>query len=77
MNTILYSQQTTSLRTFTNQVKLLGVVLDEKLMLTAHVGALCKATYFHIRALCHIRKLFLSTMQRLLRVRSLVPVSTM
>ena len=39
-----------------NQVKLLGVVLDEKLMLTAHVGALCKATYFHIRALRHIRK---------------------
>ena len=25
-------------------------------MLTAHVGALCKATYFHIRALHHIRK---------------------
>ena len=25
-------------------------------MLTAHVGALCKATCIHIRALCHIRK---------------------
>ena len=39
-----------------NQVKLLGLVLDKKLMLTAHVGVLCKATYFHIRTLRHICK---------------------
>ena len=39
-----------------NQVNLLGVVLDETLMLTAHVGALCKTNYFHIPALRHIRK---------------------
>ena len=39
-----------------NQVKLLGVLLDEKLTFTAHVGALCKSTYFHIRALRHIRQ---------------------
>ena len=25
-------------------------------MLTVHIGALCKATCIHIRALCHIRK---------------------
>ena len=39
-----------------NQVKLLSVLLDEKLMSTAHVGALCKSTYFHIRAMRHIRQ---------------------
>ena len=38
-----------------NQVKLLGVLLDEKLTFTDYVGALCKSTYFHIRALRHIR----------------------
>ena len=33
-----------------NQVKLLGVLLDEKLMFTAHLGALCKSTFSHSRA---------------------------
>ena len=38
-----------------NQFNVLGVLLDEKLTFTAHMGALCKSIYFHIRALRHIR----------------------
>ena len=37
------------------KIKLLGATLDNKLALTGHVNAVCKATFFHIRALRDIR----------------------
>ena len=39
-----------------DKIKLIGATLDNKLTLTGHVNAVCKATFFHIRALCHIRR---------------------
>jgi hypothetical protein len=36
-------------------VKSLGVTLDRKLTFDHHVTAVCKASYFHIRALRHVR----------------------
>ena len=35
-------------------IKSLGVVLDRKLTFDQHVAAVCKASYFHIRALRHV-----------------------
>jgi hypothetical protein len=35
--------------------KLLGVTLDENISLNSHVSAVCKASWFHLRALKHIR----------------------
>ena len=37
-------------------VKSLGVIIDDTLSFNAHVDSVCKAAYFHIRALRHIRK---------------------
>ena len=39
-----------------DKIKLLGATLDNKLTLTWHVNAVCKATFFHSRALRHIRR---------------------
>ena len=39
----------------TPTIKSLGVVLDAHLKFDDHVVAVCKACYFHIRALRHIR----------------------
>ena len=39
-----------------DKIKLLGSTLDNKLTLTGHVNAVCKETFFHIRALRHIRR---------------------
>ena len=38
------------------EIKNLGVVLDQKLSFDSHVDKVCKAAYFHIRALQHIRR---------------------
>jgi hypothetical protein len=40
----------------TDSVKSLGVIIDNTLTFTAHVNSMCKAAYFHIQALRHIRK---------------------
>ena len=37
-------------------VKSLGVVLDSGLTFDQHVANVCKASYFHIRALRHVRE---------------------
>jgi hypothetical protein len=37
-------------------IKSLGVTLDRKLTFDQHVTAVCKASYFHIRALRHVRE---------------------
>ena len=39
-----------------DRVKSLGVVLDSMLSFDAHVGAICKSSHYHIRALRHIRR---------------------
>jgi len=39
-----------------DSVKSLGVVIDSELSFNKHVDNLCKAAYFHTRALSHIRK---------------------
>ena len=39
----------------TEKIKLLGVTIDENLSFNAHIAALCQASYYHIRALRHIR----------------------
>ena len=39
-----------------SDVKILSVTLDSALSLNKHVGLLCKACYYHIRALRHIWK---------------------
>jgi hypothetical protein len=36
-------------------IKSLGVTLDQQLTFDQHVNSVCKACYFHIRALCHVR----------------------
>ena len=38
-----------------DKIKLLDVTFDNKPTLTGHVNAVCKATFFYIRALRHIR----------------------
>ena len=38
-----------------NQVRILGVTLDSRLSFDAHISALSKFCFYHIRALCHIR----------------------
>ena len=38
-----------------NQVRILGVILDSRLSLDAHMSALSKACFYHIYALCHTR----------------------
>jgi hypothetical protein len=40
----------------TDSVKSLGVIIDNTLTFNAHVNSMCKAAYFHIQALRHIRK---------------------
>ena len=37
-----------------DNIKLLDAMLDNKLALTGHVNAVCKATFFHIRTLRHV-----------------------
>ena len=37
-----------------DSVKSLGVTIDETLSVYTQVNNVCKASYFHIRALCHI-----------------------
>ena len=37
-------------------IKSLRVILDSQLPMDSHVTAVCKACYFHIRALRHIRR---------------------
>jgi hypothetical protein len=34
----------------------LGVILDKNISMDKHVGAVCKASYNHLRALRHIRR---------------------
>jgi len=41
-------------------VKLLGVTFDKHLNFDKHISNVCSSSYFHIRALCHIRP-FLDT----------------
>ena len=41
--------------TLSNHLKLLGVTLDSNLNLNKHVSSICRSSYFHLRALCHIR----------------------
>ena len=36
-------------------IKTLGVTFDSHLTLNQHVSCVCKSSYFHLRALCHIR----------------------
>ena len=38
-----------------NQVRILGVTLDSRLLFDAHISALSKSCFYHIRALRHIR----------------------
>ena len=38
-----------------NQVRILGITLDSRLSFDAHISALSKYCFHHIRALCHIR----------------------
>ena len=38
-----------------NQVRILGVTLDSRLSFDAHISALSKSCFYHIRALRHIR----------------------
>src|SRR5208282_2901232 len=40
---------------FTDSVKILGVTLDRHLTFNLHVQNVCKSSYYHIRALKHIR----------------------
>jgi hypothetical protein len=44
-----------AITTITDSVKLLGVTIDKHLTLNKHVLNVCKASYYHIRALRHIR----------------------
>ena len=37
-----------------HQVRILGVTLDSRLSFDAHISALSKSCFYHIRALCHI-----------------------
>ena len=47
-----------------DKIKLLSAMLDNKLGLTGHVNAVCKATFFHIRALRHIRGVLTEDMSK-------------
>ena len=38
-----------------NQVRILGVTLVSRLSFDAHISALSKSYFYHIRALCHVR----------------------
>ena len=42
--------------TVSDSVKSLGVTIDETLSFNTHVNNVCKASYFHIRALRHVRE---------------------
>src|SRR5664279_3387852 len=41
--------------TLADHVKILGVTLDNRLSMDDHVKTVCKAAFYHIRALRHIR----------------------
>ena len=47
-----------------DNITLLGATLDNKLTLTVHVSAICKATFFHIQALRHIRSVWTEDMAK-------------
>jgi hypothetical protein len=36
--------------------KILGVTLDENLSMDKHIGAVCKASHYHLHSLRHIRR---------------------
>ena len=46
----------------------LGIIMDSKLTFNAHVTALCKACYFHLRSLRHIRRSLTDDMAKLIAV---------
>ena len=48
----------------TDNVKILGVVLDRHLNLTTHVQSVCKSVNYHIQAFRHIRTLLTTDMAR-------------
>ena len=47
-----------------NQIKILGAVLDKHLTLDAHTTSICKSSYYHIRAIRHIRSAITDDMAR-------------
>ena len=46
----------------------LGIIMDSKLTFNAHVTALCKACYFNLESLKHIRHSLMDDMTRLIAV---------
>jgi hypothetical protein len=40
----------------TGDIKILGMTLDKNLSMDKHVGIVCKASYYHLRSLRHIRR---------------------
>ena len=42
--------------TLSNHLKLLGVTFDSNLNLNKQVSSICRSSYLHLRALCHIRR---------------------
>ena len=47
-----------------DDIKILGMTLDKNLSMDKHVGAVCKASYYHLRSLRHIRRLLTDDMAK-------------
>ena len=56
-----------------SQVKLLGVVLYNKLTLNSHVKAMNKSIYFYIQAFCHIQRALKEDTAKTVAMCMLVP----
>ena len=80
LSSLAYFQVADASVSLSDHIKLLGIILDNRLSFDTHVSKVCSISYFHIRALRHMHSCTLSLTSRVaspVHVLSSVPGLTM